>query len=155
MGGRNCLKNDKFNSFNKAVKVRRLTAARLHKNVFGLTPFVHFCSATFLRLLELLRNSFIATAKTSFTCSRCQTPNSVRIFTTELHGVTRRKKIIVSELRVTPCTPWLYSSKGNAPVSDTIFRFILRRNFYFIEKRDILDIWDLPLISILRLLITE
>jgi hypothetical protein len=33
----------------------------------GLCPFVRFYSATFLQLLELLRNSFIATAKTSYT----------------------------------------------------------------------------------------
>ena len=33
------------------VKVRRLSAARLHKTVFGLRLVV-FCSATFLRLLE-------------------------------------------------------------------------------------------------------
>ena len=42
MGGRNCLKNDKFNSFNKAVKVRRLSAARLHKTPFGLRPLHGF-----------------------------------------------------------------------------------------------------------------
>jgi hypothetical protein len=35
--------------------------------VFGLAPSAPFCSATFLLLLELLRNFFIATAKTSFT----------------------------------------------------------------------------------------
>jgi hypothetical protein len=39
----------------------------LRKNAVGLAPFVRFFSATFLRLLELLRNSFIATAKTSHT----------------------------------------------------------------------------------------
>jgi hypothetical protein len=42
-------------------------AARLRKTVFGLKPSAPFCFATFLLLLELLRNSFIATAKTSFT----------------------------------------------------------------------------------------
>jgi hypothetical protein len=40
-------------------------AARLRKNPVGATAFVDFFSAAFLRLLELLRNSFIATAKTS------------------------------------------------------------------------------------------
>jgi hypothetical protein len=39
----------------------------LRKTPVGLAPFVVFYSATFLRLLELLRNSFIATAKTSYT----------------------------------------------------------------------------------------
>jgi hypothetical protein len=39
----------------------------LRKTAVGLTPFVRFFSATFLRLLELLRNSFITTAKTSYT----------------------------------------------------------------------------------------
>jgi hypothetical protein len=33
----------------------------------ALHAFVGFFSATFLRLLEVLRNSFIATAKTSYT----------------------------------------------------------------------------------------
>ena len=31
MGGRNCIKNDKFNSLNKAVKVRRLTLRAIPK----------------------------------------------------------------------------------------------------------------------------
>jgi hypothetical protein len=39
----------------------------LHKTAVGASAFVLFCSATFLLLLELLPNSFIATAKTSFT----------------------------------------------------------------------------------------
>jgi hypothetical protein len=37
------------------------------KQQSGYTPFVLFSSTTFCRLLELLRNSFIATAKTSVT----------------------------------------------------------------------------------------
>jgi hypothetical protein len=37
------------------------------KHQSGLRPFVVFFSATVLRLLELLRNSFIATTKPSYT----------------------------------------------------------------------------------------
>jgi hypothetical protein len=51
---------------NRTVSARPFGAG-LHKTVFGLAPFVRFFSATFLRLLELLRNSLIATAKTSYT----------------------------------------------------------------------------------------
>jgi hypothetical protein len=36
------------------------------KQQSGYSPFVPFYSTTFFRLLELLRNSFIATEKTSF-----------------------------------------------------------------------------------------
>jgi hypothetical protein len=39
-----------ISSPNRMVYVRRLTAARLRKTPVGLTPFVVFCSATFLRL---------------------------------------------------------------------------------------------------------
>jgi hypothetical protein len=38
----------------------------LRKTAVGLTPFVRFFSATFLRLLKLLRSFFIAAVKTSY-----------------------------------------------------------------------------------------
>jgi hypothetical protein len=44
-----------------------LRAARLQKNPVSAIAFMDFFSATFLWLLELLRSSFIATAKTSYT----------------------------------------------------------------------------------------
>jgi hypothetical protein len=37
----------KKTSCNRSVTVRRLSAARLHKTVFGLSPSARFCSATF------------------------------------------------------------------------------------------------------------
>ena len=45
------------------------SAARVPENCSRASPFVQFSSTTFCRLLELLRNSFIATAKTSVTCN--------------------------------------------------------------------------------------
>jgi len=47
--------------------LRRLTAARLPQNSSRATPFVLFCSSTFFCVREMLRISFIAHKKTSYT----------------------------------------------------------------------------------------
>jgi len=47
----------------------RYSRPRVPENSSQALPFVLFSSTTFCRLLELLRNSFIATAKTSVTCN--------------------------------------------------------------------------------------
>ena len=59
--------------------LRRLSAARATKKPSRALPFVGFFSATFLRSLELLRNSFIATAKTSYT-TRTLSERKTRIY---------------------------------------------------------------------------
>ena len=62
-------------AYNRTVYASPPSAAWATKKPSRATPFVGFFSATFLRLLELLRNSFIATAKTSYTagtlCESC------------------------------------------------------------------------------------
>jgi hypothetical protein len=82
-------------SHNRTVYARRLTAARATKKPSRASPFVGFFFATFLRLLELLRNSFIATAKTSYTaetlCER-KTRNIYNIFMPCIHAGLEKKK---------------------------------------------------------------
>ena len=53
-------------SHNKAVKVRRLSAARLHKNVFGLRPLHVFVPPHFCKPCKLLRSLPIRACKNVF-----------------------------------------------------------------------------------------
>ena len=55
-------------AFNRRYTLRRPKGRLgLRKTAVGLTPLVRFYSATVLGLLELLRNSLIATPKPSYT----------------------------------------------------------------------------------------
>jgi len=60
----------KATALNKAVKVRRLSAARLHKTVFGLRPLHGFVPPHFFAPEKLLRSFLIGRKKTSFTAGR-------------------------------------------------------------------------------------
>jgi Na+/citrate or Na+/malate symporter len=110
-------------------------AARLRKNPVGLTPFVVFFSATFLLLLELLRNSFIATAKTSFTFARhCYLLIPIKIYYSIL---LLHKELVKSHVIfiITNIYQLLHYIAITSAIKFHFYKFVTFKNPFFLPHR--------------------